>query len=307
MSIQQNTFSGHELSRTAGNALLRRESYSATAKLDLSWFHVGEHRIACPYCVKRPRDKTLGITVRSIGDAVAHCFRCGFKQSQRDRHQTRTHHKAFIKPTNASRAKFTSLSPWGRSVWGECLPISGIARDYLDRRLCVIPPRDGDLRWHPELKHTSSGYVGAALVGLVTHIDTGEPLSLHRTWITSEGKADVTPNRMLLGQHVSKNGVIRLYPDDCVTTSLGIAEGIETALSLAHECAPVWAAVSAGNMGSLPALDGIECLTIAVDTDVAGCEAADELSKTWHTAGVRVRQARVTHGDLNDHLEVRHG
>ena len=183
---------------------------------------------------------------------------------------------------------------------------SGIAVDYLRSRNCVIPPRDGDLRWHPNLLH-QSGYEGAALVGLVTHVETGEQMSLHRTWITATGKADVDPNRMLLGGHTSKHGVIRLYPDEYASIGLGIAEGIETALSLAHEYQPVWAAINAGNMGSIPVLNGIECLTIAVDTDDAGRSATESLSRRWHEAGIKVRHFRVEHGDLNDHLEVRCG
>jgi hypothetical protein len=132
-------------------------------------------------------------------------------------------------------------------------------------------------------------------------------MSLHRTWITATGKADAEPNRMLLSGHASRYGVIRLYPDECVTTGLGIAEGVETALSLAHEYQPVWAAIGAGNMGSLPALNSIEGLTIAVDADDAGRSATEILSRRWHEAGIKVRHALVEHGDLNDHLEVLHG
>jgi putative DNA primase/helicase len=130
---------------------------------------------------------------------------------------------------------------------------------------------------------------------------------LHRTWITPTGKAKVEPNRLLLGGHTSKNGVIRLYPDDYVTTGLGVAEGIETALSLAHEYQPVWAAISAGNMGALTVLNGIESLTIAVDADDAGRSATESLSRRWYEAGIKVSHVRVGHGDLNDHLEVLNG
>ena len=214
--------------------------------------------------------------------------------------------RSLFKPQLTLQEKRTTLSSYARSLWSEYKPISGAALDYLRFRNCVIPPDGGDLCWHPNLKHPS-GYRGPALVGLVTHVDTGESMSLHRTWITSSGKAEAEPNRLLLGGHTSKHGVIRLYPDDYVTTGLGIAEGIETALSLAHEYRPVWAAISAGNMGSLPVLSGIECLTVAVDSDDAGRAAADDLSQRWHSADVKVRHALVEHGDLNDNLVVRCG
>lgn len=275
-----------------------------TASVDLALFGVGEHRISCPRCAKRASDKSLGVTVKAPGDAVAHCFRCGLTQSLRNKRAALN--EPIFRPQTPSQVKRTSLSQQGRSLWTDCMPISGTALLYLKSRYCVIPPIEGDLRWHSDLKHPS-GYRGAALVGLVTHVLTGEPLSLHRTWITPNRKADVVPNRLLLGGHTAKHGVIRLYPDEYTTTGLGIAEGIETTLSLAHEYQPVWAAISAGNMGSLPVLSGIECLTVAVDSDDAGRKAANNLSMNWHAAGVKVRHALVGHGDLNDNLETRCG
>lgn len=272
--------------------------------IDLELFDLGEHRISCPQCARSSRDRTLGITVKALGDAVAHCFRCNLTQSLKSRR--RTHYKPVFKAQVPLQAKRTTLSLQGRSLWAECKPLSGIAGDYLNSRNCVIPPEDSDLRWHPNLRHPS-GYTGAALVGLITHVETGEPLSLHRTWITATGKADVRPNRMLLSGHASRHGVIHLYPDEYVTTGLGIAEGVETALSLAHEYQPVWAAISAGNMGSLPVLSSIDCITIAVDADDAGRSATESLSRRWHEAGIKVSHVRVEHGDLNDHLEVLHG
>ena len=272
--------------------------------IDLKLFDVGEHRITCPACGRSARDKTLGITVREVGDAVAHCFRCNRTQSLKSR--SPAYYRPIFKPQGTPQAKRTSLSTEGRCLWEQCRPLSGIAVAYLHSRKCAIPPADGDLRWHPALKHPS-GHTGPALVGLVTHVETGEPMSLHRTWITETGKAEVSPSRMLLGGHTSKHGVIRLYPDDQVTTGLGIAEGIETALSLAHEYLPVWAAISGNNMGSMPVLNGIECLVVAVDADDAGRSAAENLSRRWYEAGISVKQARVEHGDLNDHLEVVNG
>jgi len=195
------------------------------------------------------------------------------------------------------------LQPWAQRLWDDTKPLSGMALDYLDARRCAIPPSDGDLRWHEAVKHPS-GHVGAALIGLVTHIESNEPMSLHRTWIASTGKASVEPNRMLAGKHSAKHGVIRLFPDDAVTLSLGVAEGIETALSMAHDHEPVWATISATNMASLPVID-IESLVIAVDNDPAGQKASEACARRWHDAGVRVSLMRARCGDLND--EVHHG
>lgn len=178
-----------------------------------------------------------------------------------------------------------------------------IGEQYLQARGCVIPPADGDLRFHPSLPHPPSGYVGPALVGLVTHAQTREPMSLHRTWVQADGsKADCDPPRMLLGGHAKKMGVIRLWPDECVTYGLAVAEGIETALSLAHAYTPAWACIDAGNLAALPVLAGIETLVIGADNDDAGITAAEACATRWTDAGceVFVVTPEGEKSDLND-------
>ncbi|CQR41705.1 conserved hypothetical protein [Thiomonas sp. CB3] len=83
---------------------------------------------------------------------------------------------------------------------------------------------------------------------------------------------------------------------------LGIAEGVETALSLAHADLPTWAAIDAGNLAALPVLRGVPELVIGVDADPAGEAAAKECSTRWLAAGRRVRLVRPDPGcgDLND-------
>lgn len=191
------------------------------------------------------------------------------------------------------------LSSWGRDLWKSCQPLGGVAIQYLKARHCQIPPLNGDLRWHPSLKHPS-GYKGPALVALITDSETNKPLSLHQTWITATGKADVDRPRRLLGNHSIANGCIRLWPDDEVNALLGIAEGIETALSLAWAPMPVWSVIDAGHMSKFPVLDGIRTLVIAQDQDPAGIAAAMTCAARWVTAGREVFATRQAANDLND-------
>jgi len=139
------------------------------------------------------------------------------------------------------------------------------------------------------------------LVGLITDPVTRVPVSLHFTWITPTGKAAIEPPRRTLGGHRS-NGVIRLYPDEYVTTGLGIAEGIETALSLAHSMRPVWSCVNKANLSKFPVLDGVECLSIAVDNDRdgGGANAAMQCGNRWAQAGSSVLLIEPCTGDVND-------
>lgn len=256
---------------------------------DLQSLESGEHRLTCPMCGRSPKDRTFGVTVESDGAAVGHCFRCEHVETyRRDRAPTFRPGKPINRPLAASKREI--LSEYGVELFGACTALRGtVGEAYLLARSCVIPPADGDLRFHPALRH-QSGYTGPALVALVTHAVTRAPLTLHRSWVRSDGrKADIEPNRMLLGGHAKRHGVIRLWPDESVTCGLAVAEGIETALSLAHAYSPVWSCVDAGNLAALPVLQGIETLVIGADHDAAGIEAANRCADRWAATGVDVR------------------
>jgi putative DNA primase/helicase len=82
-----------------------------------------------------------------------------------------------------------------------------------------------------------------AMIAMVTGPD-GSPSILHRTYLTVDGhKAPVIQPRRLMPGAFAKGAAIRLRP---AGETLGIAEGIETALSAsALFGVPCWAAVSA--------------------------------------------------------------
>jgi hypothetical protein len=273
----------------------------------IAWsdFPAGSHRVRCPACAKERRnDKTLGVTIHPDGTGVAHCYRCSLVQTHRPTQAPRPARRPRPAPAPApARPAPTThprLSAQGLALWSECLPVAGAALAYLQARRCRIPPADGHLRWHPRLRHPS-GYTGPALVALITDTLTREPLSLHKTWVLADGrKAELDSPRLLLAGHRKRGGVIRLWPDEAVTTGLGVAEGIESALSLAWAFVPVWACIDAGNLAALPVLNGIEALTIAADNDPAGQAAAQTCATRWAAAGRAVWVTRQRDNDLND-------
>ncbi|MBK8762092.1 MAG: toprim domain-containing protein [Sulfuritalea sp.] len=274
--------------------------------VDLARLKPGENRLPCPTCDRGPKDTALSVRLEPDGVIVWHCHRlCGTDGSSRSRDPKTPPRPRQTPPQAAERPR--GLSDSARALWAATEPVSGAATDYLQARACMLPPTDSDLRCMPALRHPS-GYMCPALVALITDVCTGAPLSLHRTWIRPDGrKADVTPPRLLLKDHPIAGGVIRLWPDEAVTAGLGIAEGIETALSLAHGFTPVWACIDAGHLAKFPVLAGVQDLIIAADNDDAGRKAADECARRWspHTA-VRVISADADGCDLND--EVReHG
>jgi putative DNA primase/helicase len=87
-----------------------------------------------------------------------------------------------------------------------------------------------------------------AMIAMVSGPD-GAPSTLHRTYLTNDGrKAPVIEPRRLMPGSIAKGAAIRLGPSGDV---LGIAEGIETALSAtALFGVPCWAAVNAGMLAA---------------------------------------------------------
>lgn len=191
-------------------------------------------------------------------------------------------------------------------LWGSAHYLtSGPAIEYLLGRGCRIPPSDGDLRWHPDAR--VFGFAGPALVGRISRAtDAREAIGLHLTWLERDGLGWKRAERRYLGG--KSGGVVRLWPDEAATYSLGVAEGVETALSLAHVHAPVWACLDAGNLAGMPVLDGVESLTIAADRDESGTgqRAAADCAQRWLDAGreVLVLLPDQVGSDLND--EVAH-
>jgi hypothetical protein len=269
----------------------------------IAWdqYTVGEHRIKCPACGRSERDRSAGLKMESDGHGVVHCFRCSFKQSRRPERGAVYHAPKIKSLVKSQPAQHVVLSDWGMNLWNSTLELSGVALQYLASRHCAVPPADTHLRWHPLLKHPS-GHVGPALVALVTHIHSREYLSLHRTWITAMGKANLETPRLSLANHSLREGVIRLYPDDWVTNWLGVAEGIETALSLAWAYQPVWATIDSGHLAKFPVLIGVGDLVIAQDKDLAGVAAATSCANRWVGAGRRVLVTNQIENDLNDVL-----
>jgi putative DNA primase/helicase len=192
-------------------------------------------------------------------------------------------------------------------IWCEARPLTAtLAETYLRSRCIEVPGEALDaLRFHPRCPW----WVGTrlAMVALIRDIITDEPIGIHRTALTADGRKLDRPK--LLGP--TAGGAIKLS-GDYVVGELTIAEGIETALSAAQlNFGPVWSATDAGGIAQFPVLPEIERLTIIVDHDVNGVgqKAAGGCRARWAAAGRHVRTVMaVTPGyDLNDVLRERTG
>ncbi|TCH97721.1 hypothetical protein EJV46_16100 [Roseococcus sp. SYP-B2431] len=212
-----------------------------------------------------------------------------------------------------------------RRAWGEGQDAAGsLAEAYLNARGLAREP-GLPLRFHPRCQR-GDGKRGPpeflpAMLALMTDPETGAPCGVHRTFLLPDGSGKAPPGpfgepaKMMLGAA----GVIRLSPDEEVTTRLGLAEGIETALSVMQGFGwrPVWAAASAGAIARFPVLAGIEALTIFADRDTSrfrgqdghagpdmpdgpGMHAARACGQRWREAGREGCIVSPTAGDWND-------
>lgn len=168
-------------------------------------------------------------------------------------------------------------------LWREAHSIKETsAETYLRGRgiTCLLPTT---LRFHPEVWHGPSAKCLPAMIALV---EGSKRFALHRTYFRPDGsgKASIAPSKMMLG--ATAGGAVRLVAGD---GPLVVAEGIETALSLAsgllQKSKSVWAALSASGMKRLKLLQRPGELIIATDGDPAGAAAGNELAHTAFAAG----------------------
>lgn len=188
-----------------------------------------------------------------------------------------------------------------QATWTEAGPAAGtVAESYLALRGVRLEPA-APLRFHPQAwRNPRFGPPGPAMVALMSDPATGAPCGVHVTYLRADGtgKAEGERPKIMLGAA----GCVRLVTDAEVTLGLGIAEGIETSLSVMQggHWYPVWAATSAGAVARFPVLHGIEALTVFADPDQAGADAARRCAERWSNAGREARIYTPRRGDFND-------
>jgi putative DNA primase/helicase len=177
------------------------------------------------------------------------------------------------------------------AVWRETQPAAGtIVETYLSNRGLALLPLQC-LRFHPDCPHPG-GRRHPAMVALVEHCERG-PVGVHRTYLRPDGsgKAAVEATKASLGPIAG--GAVQL-----ATIQLGrwtlIAEGLETALSVAQSCGlPAWAALNAGGIRNLVLPAEARMVLICSDNDPNGTgqRASQSAADRFLAEGRRVRIA----------------
>jgi putative DNA primase/helicase len=281
-----------------------------------------EQRVACPRCDHGARDDALGVNIET---GVYHCFRCGWSgragASQRARAgETRSASPA---PRACDPDRSERIRRRLRQVWSSGVALkSDLARpvrQYLEgrglREILRAPP--AVLRAHPRLAYfdtTTHREVGAWPAMLALFCDRkGAPVTVHATYLRTDGsgKAPVASPKKILGSPAhgaTRGGAIRLH--EIEGGRLGIAEGIESALSL-HliRSIPVWSSYCADNLAAVQLPPAITELEIGVDVDESGKgeRAARALASRILTERPFVRVRLITPDgegprDLNDEI-----
>jgi putative DNA primase/helicase len=187
-------------------------------------------------------------------------------------------------PQHDSSSRIAARIKRAMALWQEGTSATGTPVEaYLNSRGLVGTLNNDVLRYHPACPFGKTLQV-PAMVTLITDAVTGEPIGVQRTAINDDGSAKRfgAASKMMLG--VARHGAVRIQP---ASEHLGIAEGIETALSAAQMFGtPVWAALSKDGIGSFPVIPGVKRLTIFADHDDAGITAARKCGRRYKMSGI---------------------
>jgi putative DNA primase/helicase len=152
-------------------------------------------------------------------------------------------------------------------------------RAYLASRALWPLPQGHSLRAHPSVEYWHDRRCVGRYSALLAAVRDGfgEVVTVHVTYIEPCGqKIQDFEARKILSAMTGREGcAVRLMPHG---STLGIAEGIETALSASvmHEL-PVWAALNTSLLQKFQPPKSVQKLVIFADRDIAGLDAATKL------------------------------
>ncbi len=285
-----------------------------TKRLGGNWY--GQAGSApCPICQpeRRADQRALSIAAGHTAPLLLHCWKRGCSYAQiaqalgiRAGEYSPPHPAELARREAEKRAEAKCKAAQALRCWQEARPIEGtIAETYLRQARGITCPLPPSLRYHPACYHGGTAQCHPALVA---RVEGGGSFAVHRTYLRSDGKgkAAIEPAKAMLG--AVAGGAVRLTGQD---GALVVAEGIETALSLACGLLPgsvavtadIRAALSASGMDRLILPDRPGHLILAPDGDDVGRTAARSLAQRAVAAGWSVTQHDPGDGrDFNDVL-----
>lgn len=219
----------------------------------------------------------MGITGLSFRDVVVEIERLAGVASP-----------APVSPERTAEDKLKNL----RRAFRESRPIQpgDAAHAYLAGRGLELYDLPESIRTHPGMAYRDAGKVlGTFQTMLAVVTDpAGRAVSVHRTYVQDARKAPVpAPKKLMQGLPLA-GAAIRLT---AVSRTLGIAEGIETALAASELFeVPTWSCISTSGIESFEPPGGVEHVIVFADHDAnyAGQAAAYRAAHRLALRGVEV-------------------
>lgn len=241
------------------------------------------------------KDRSLSLRVSDDGgrvlwfshanDDAARVFRhLGIDCAERENvtpAEQRRRQEARAREAAATRARKLGFC---RDVWAATLPAAGsdVATYLASRGLAGSIP--DAIRFHPAAplayptQEKPQPRTSPAMVAIVTRPD-GKSCGLHVTALAPGGRAKAPMHnpRLMFGDVAGGSVQLARVPANGV---LGVAEGIETALSYRDLTGvPTWATLSTAGLMRFAPPPGLSRLVIAADGDPAGIKAARDLAE----------------------------
>jgi putative DNA primase/helicase len=226
----------------------------ADVGIDLPYGTAGEIRFPCPQCSPSRRKSHDACLAVNVDKGTWLCWHCGWHGGLHSRTQAPSLPPPPRPPAQPDERRRAVL----QRVWGEAQQIT--AGDpvylYLHQRGLLLPLADmpAVLRYHPHLAYRDTDRQQTYHPAMLGRVDDphGQGVSIHRTYLTSDGRKAAVPTVKKLMPAVfpgaTRGGAIRLYP---AGETLAVSEGIETALAVRRATGvPVWSTICAGGYGT---------------------------------------------------------
>ena len=275
-------------------------------------FLTGKHG-PCPFCEGTDRfrwDNSEGkgsfiCNACGAGDGFALLMRFkgwDFKTTAREVEKLLGHvSEEKVKPKIDPKARVKMLN----TLWAASTPLDGEdhASRYLASRNALPRALPTCLRFHASCPVPFGGGNLPAMLALVRNAD-GDPVNIHRTFLGTNGKADIETPRAMMPGELADGSAVRLYAAH--GDRLGIAEGIETAIAAAKRFnVPVWAALNTTMLEKWTPPHGVAEVMVFGDNDpkFGGQSAAYALAHrlaTRHRISVEVRIPQTVGKDWAD-------
>jgi putative DNA primase/helicase len=213
---------------------------------------------------------------------------------------------AALRNEDVARRVARALAIWSGAERGA----GTIVARYLASRGITLDHWPESLRFHPRCPRPRDEVENflprlPAMVALVEHIERG-PVAVHCTYLrpNGAGKAEIQKRKAMFGPVAG--GAVR-FGMPLEGQWFAVAEGIETALSIAVACSmPAWAALSAAGMKHLSLPGDATHVVICADHDPSrtGERAAHDAAARWLAEGraVRIAMPPEPGADFNDIL-----